>query len=83
MRNPMNAILQRLHDIGVVAWVRFVQALNWIAATLMASALIVHQTYPTIISQTIAKMPPLLGIPAIIAFCALVHYALRRAAKAA
>lgn len=77
----MTPILQRIHDIGAVAWVRFVQALNWIAASLLASVLIVHQTYPSLISGAVAKMPPWLGIPAIILFCAVVHYALRRAAK--
>jgi hypothetical protein len=77
----MNAVLQRIHDVGTIAWVRFVQALNWIAATLLASVLIVHQTYPGVISGAVAKLPPWLGIPAIILFCAVVHYALRRAAK--
>jgi hypothetical protein len=77
----MNRIVQRIHDIGAVAWVRFVQALNWIAATLLASALIVHQAYPSVISNAVEKLPPWLGIPAIILFCIVVHYALRRAAK--
>jgi hypothetical protein len=79
----MNQILDKLHSIGAIAWVRFVQALNWIAGSLIAAVLIVHQTYPSVITNAVAKMPPLLGIPAIIAFCLLVHYGLRRAAKAA
>lgn len=79
----MNRVLQRIHDIGVVAWVRLVQALNWIMLTLASSALLIHQTYPDLVRATIGKMPPVVGVVAIIIFCGVVHYALRRAAKSA
>jgi hypothetical protein len=79
----MNRIVQRIHDIGAVAWVRFVQALNWIMVSLLASVAVVNETYPGVISNAVQKLPPWLGIPAILIFGLLVHYALRRAAKAA
>lgn len=77
----MNRALQRLHDIGAMAWLRFVQSLNWIAVSLFASVAIVHQAYPGVIAAAVGKLPPALGIPLIFAFGLLVHYALRRAKK--
>lgn len=79
----MNRVLERIRSAGAHAWLVFVQALNWIAASLLAAVLLVHQAYPQIISNAVAKLPPLLGIPAILGFCLIVHYALRSAKKAA
>ncbi len=77
----MNKIIQRVHDIGAIAWLRFVQALNWIAISLFGSVVVVNQAYPGVIAGAVSKLPPLLGIPVIIVFGVLVHYALRRAKK--
>jgi hypothetical protein len=77
----MNAIVQRIHDIGVIAWVRFVQALNWIAVSLFGGVVVVNQAYPGVIANAVNKLPPWLGVPAIMIFGIVVHYALRRAAK--
>lgn len=79
----MNRILQHLHDIGVIAWVRFVQALNFILISVAGSVLVIHQAYPTLIAGMIGKLPPLAGVPVLLIVGFLVHYALRRAAKAA
>jgi hypothetical protein len=74
--------VSRLHDIGAHAWLVFVQSLNWIAVSLLGGVAVVHEAYPSIISGAVAKLPPVIGIPAILAFGVLVHYALRRAKKA-
>lgn len=78
----MNRVLQRIHDIGAVAWIRFVQALNWIAISLLGSVVVINTTYPGAISSIVNKLPPTLGIPFILTFGVAAHYALRRAAKA-
>jgi hypothetical protein len=75
----MTSLLERIHEIGTRAWLRFVQALNWIMISVAGSVIVVHETYPQVISGAVGKMPPWLGIPAIFAFGLLVHYALRRA----
>jgi hypothetical protein len=77
----MTPIIQRIHDIGAVAWVRFVQALNWIAVSLFGGIVVVQQAYPGVIANAVQKLPPWVGIPAILIFGIMVHYALRRAAK--
>jgi hypothetical protein len=79
----MSPIITRIHDIGTRAWVRFVQALNWIAVSLLGSAVVVNEAYPGVIANAVQKLPPWLGIPVIIIFGVIVHYALRRAAKSA
>jgi hypothetical protein len=78
----MSPLLTRLHAIAALAWIRFVQALNWIMVSLLASVAVVNATYPGVIANAVQKLPPALGIPAILIFGLLVHYALRRAAKA-
>lgn len=75
----MNALTARVHSIGARAWVRFVQVLNVIAASLLGGVAVVSQVYPGVISGAVGKLPPALGIPVIIGFGVLVHYALRRA----
>lgn len=77
----IKAIIDRVHDVGALAWMRFVQALNWIVISLLGSALVVHQAYPQLISSAISKLPPIAGVPLIFAFGLIVHYALRRAKK--
>jgi hypothetical protein len=74
-------LLNRIHEIGTRAWLRFVQSLNWIVVSLLTSVAVVHEAYPSVIAGAVGKMPPLLGIPLILAFGLLVHYALRRAKK--
>jgi hypothetical protein len=74
----MNRIVQRICDIGALAWLRFVQALNAIAV-----ALFVNQVYPGVIANAVNKLPPALGIPLILAFGVVVHYAIKRAKTAA
>lgn len=75
----MSPLLDRIHAIGTHAWLRFVQALNWIMISLFGSVIVIHETYPQVIAGFVGKLPPIVGIPAIIAFGGLVHYALRRA----
>ena len=75
----MEKLVDRVHAIGTRAWLKFVQALNWIAISLLGSIVVVNATYPGVISGAVAKLPPVLGIPAILLFGAIVHYALRRA----
>lgn len=77
----MTILFERIHEIGTRAWLRFVQWLNWIVISLAGSLIVVHETYPQVISGAVGKMPPWVGIPAIILFGALVHYAIRRAKK--
>lgn len=79
----MSPLLQRIHDIGVMAWLRFVQALNFILISLAGSVLVIHQAYPQLISGMIGKLPPIAGVPLLLLIGLLVHYALRRAKKAA
>lgn len=79
----MNRVLQRIHDVGALAWLRLVQSLNWIAVSVLASVAVVNESYPGVISGAVGKLPPWLGIPVILIFGLLVHYALRRAKKAA
>jgi hypothetical protein len=78
----VNRALQRIHDIGAMAWLKFLRALNALVAVLLPTVLLVHQAYPSVITGLVAKMPPLVGIAAIAAFCLVVHYALRRSIKA-
>lgn len=77
----MSRLVDRLHDIGALAWLKFVQALNWIAVSLFGSILVVHQAYPGVMAGYVSKLPPTLGIPLIIGFGLIVHYAIRRAKK--
>lgn len=77
----MNQLLEKIRDAGARAWLRFVQALNWIAGSLLGAAVIVQSTYPGVISDAVGKLPPLLGIPAILIFCVLVHYGIRQAKR--
>lgn len=79
----MSRLVQRIHDIGLIAWLRFVQALNGILVTLLGAALVVHQTYPGLIAQMVGKLPPIIGVPVIIAVGVLIHFALRQAKKSA
>jgi hypothetical protein len=72
-------ILQRIRDIGFMAWIRFVQALNVILVSLLGSALVIHQAYPGLVAGMIGKLPPAVGVPAIILLGVIIHYALRRA----
>lgn len=72
-------LLQWIHDVGTRAWLRFVQALNWILISLAGSAIVVNSTYPGVISSAVNKLPPAVGIPLIILFGAIVHYSIRRA----
>jgi hypothetical protein len=75
----MNKVFQEIHAIGTRAWVRFVQALNWIMVSVAGSLVVVNATYPGVIANAINKLPPALGVPLIVIFGVLVHYALRRA----
>lgn len=75
----MNAVLERVRAIGARAWLRFVQALNLIAVSLLGGVVVVNQAYPGVIAGAVQKLPPIVGIPLIIGFGILVHYALRRA----
>lgn len=75
----MAPLLEKIHEIGTRAWVRFVQALNWIAVSIAGSLVVVNATYPGVIAGAINKLPPVLGVPLIVTFGVLVHYALRRA----
>lgn len=75
----MNPILQRIHDIGTRAWLRFVQALNAILISLAGAAVVVNQAYPGVITGAISKLPPIVGIPLLFVLGFLVHYSLRRA----
>lgn len=75
----MRLLLEKIHEIGTQAWVRFVQALNWIAVSIAGSVVVVNATYPGVIAGAINKLPPALGIPGILIFGVIVHYALRRA----
>lgn len=77
----MGAILDRIREAGALAWLRFVQALNWIMLSFGAALLMVHQVYPSVITSAIGKLPPAAGIPLIFGFCLLVHFALRTAKK--
>lgn len=78
----MSPLINRIHAIGAHAWLVFVQALNWIAVSLLGGIVVVNSAYPGVISGAVAKLPPAVGIPAILIFGMLVHYATRRAKKA-
>lgn len=73
--------MSEIHRIGATFWLRLVQSLNAIAMTLLGGLLLVHESYPSVITGAIAKLPPAIGIPLIFLFGLLVHYALRRAKK--
>lgn len=79
----MGVLLQRIHDIGARAWLQFLQSLNWIMVSLLGGAYVVNETYPDVVRSQIAKLPAYVGIPAILIFGVIVHYAARRAKKAA
>jgi hypothetical protein len=79
----VNKILARIQDLGALAWVRFLQSLNAIAISLAGGALVVQQSYPDLVRQIVAKVPGYGGAVGLFLFGVVVHYALRRAAKAA
>lgn len=79
----MNAIIQRIHDAGLRAWLLFIQWLNGMAVTLLGGALVVHQSYPNLLGDVLGGVPGPLKVVALFAFGAVVHYALSRAKKAA
>lgn len=79
----MNRLLQRISDAGAVAWVRFVQVLNWLALSLAGIAVAFNAMYPQAVAEAAAALPPLGKLAVLGIWAALVHYGLRRAAKAA
>lgn len=78
----MSRLLQRIHDIGAHAWQTFLQVLNAIAVGLFGGVILVYQTYPGAITNLFSKLSPWIGIPSLITFGIVVHYALGRAKKA-
>lgn len=79
----MNRILQRIGDAGAVAWVRFVQVLNWLALTLAGLAVAFNAMYPQAVSEAAAALPPIGKLAVLAIWAGLVHFGLRRAAKVA
>lgn len=78
----MNRVIQRIHDIGANAWLLLVHTMNWIAVSLLGGVMVVNSTYPGVISNAVNKLSPKLGIPGILIFGTIAHYAIRRARKA-
>jgi hypothetical protein len=78
----MNAYLQRLHAIGAQAWLRFVQALNALAGTIVGGIVLLNIARPQLAAELTASLSPIQQLVAGVAWCSLVHYALRRAKKA-
>lgn len=66
-----------------IAWVRLVQALNWIALTLSGSAVAIDAMFHTQITSGIDQLPPWAKLIGLGVWALMVHYGLRRAAKAA
>lgn len=79
----MNRVLERIREISLLAWVRFVQVLNAVAMTIAGSIVAIDAMYHNEISAAIGQLPPLLKILGLGVFGLLVHYGLRRAKKAA
>lgn len=78
----MDKVFERIHAIGALAWVRFVQALNWIALSAAGLIATINAMYPQAVSEAASALPPLVKLGILAVWAALVHYALRRAAKA-
>lgn len=78
----MNALLEKIREAGTQAWLRFVQQLNAILMALLGGALVVHQSYPTLLGDLLGPIPVPLKAAALFAFGAIVHIALRRAKQA-
>lgn len=79
----MTPLLQRIHDIGVIGWARFMQALNAVAGSLFGMILILNAQYPSLIRDVTNGLPLWAQLGGVALFCLLVHYANRRAKKAA
>lgn len=79
----MNAVFERIHAVGTIAWVRFVQWLNWIALSAAGLIVAVNAMYPQAVAEATKALPPLAKLAVLAAWAGIVHYALRRAAKAA
>lgn len=63
-------------------WLRLVQGLNGLAVTIAGGALVVNQSYPDTFKSLLGSLPGKYQIAALFAFGAVVHYAIRQAAKA-
>jgi hypothetical protein len=77
------AFLARLRTNCTVSWVRLVQALNWLALSLAGLVSVIDAMYHNEVSAAFGHLPPIAKLAALGVWAALVHYGLRRAAKAA
>lgn len=75
----MKALFDRLCAIGALAWMRFVQSLNAIAMTLLGGALVVHQSYPSLLGDLLGPIPLPVKALLLFLFGSAVHLAMRRA----
>jgi uncharacterized membrane protein len=78
----VNKVLQRIHDIGLAAWLRFVQSLNAIAGVLLGGIVLLNVARPQLAAELTASLSPIGQLGLGIFWCSVVHYALRRAKKA-
>lgn len=79
----MNRMIARIRDAGVIAWLRFVQLLNWLALSLAGVVVAIDAMYHNEVSKALDSLPPIAKLAALGAWALLVHYGLRSAKKAA
>lgn len=72
-------MFEKIHEIGTRAWLRLLQGINAILIAGAGIALTINEAYPGTLANAVNKLPPLVGIPLIVAVGALIHYAARRA----
>jgi hypothetical protein len=75
----MSPIVQKIHDIGTRTWLRFVQALNWIAVSIAGAAAVFNTMYPRAVEDLAGSLPPWAKLLVLATWAGLIHYSLRRA----
>jgi hypothetical protein len=78
----MNQYLQRIHDIGLRAWLLFLQWANGLIGFALVGIAGLAAVRPNLVVELTTTLTPMQQTIAGILWCALVHYALRRAKKA-
>lgn len=78
----MQQLVKRIHDIGAHAWLLLLQRLNALAGIVLGGVALLSTVRPQLAIELTSKLTPAQQVIAGIAWCSLVHYALRRAKKA-
>ncbi len=72
-------LIERIRAAGAIAWLRFVQALNWIALTFGGLILAVNSMFPRAVEEAVGSLPPAAKFAGLALWAGLVHFSIRRA----